>query len=87
MQILVNGSERSTPTVVPGASGTASPNNEDFQAALRVEIDELLASDAAFRRRVEQKLDQLGITHVEQRGDQSVMAVGRVHQTLRVTSH
>jgi hypothetical protein len=43
---------------------------------LRVEIDELLASDPLLRRRVEQKMDELGITHVEQRGDQSVM-VGR----------
>ena len=68
---------RSSPTALRAAQRVAAtPENEDFQAALRVELDELLASDRLLRQRVEQQLDELGITRVEQRGDQSVM-VGR----------
>lgn len=65
----------------PGALRAAQrvadqPNNEDFQAALRVELDELLANDPRFRQAVERKLTEIGITRVEQRGDHNIM-VGR----------
>jgi hypothetical protein len=67
----------STPGAMRAAQRVAEqPDNEDFQAALRVELDELLAADPRFQQAVERKLTEIGITHVEQQGDRSVM-VGR----------
>ena len=54
----------------------AQPANEDYQASLRVELDELLARDPRFQQAVEKKLTEIGMTHVEQQGNRSIM-VGR----------